>query len=126
MIRIYGIKEQLNPIKAKLSDQINLAMVEALQYPSDKRAHRFFPMDSEDFYSPDGRSPAYIVIEINLIEGRTVEAKKKLIHLLFKKAQEIGIEPIDLEITLTEQPAHNWGFRGVTGDEAQLNYKIEV
>ena len=126
MIRIYGIKEQLNPIKAKLSDQINLAMVEALQYPSDKRAHRFFPMDSEDFYSPDGRSPAYTVIEINLIEGRTVEAKKKLIHLLFKKAQEIGIEPIDLEITLTEQPAHNWGFRGVTGDEAQLNYKIEV
>jgi len=126
LIRIYGLKAHLDPIKAQLSDVINESMIEALLYPDNKRAHRFFPMESEDFYSPEGRSGKYTVIEINLIEGRKVETKKKLIHSLFQKAEALGIEPIDLEITLTEQPAHNWGFRGMTGDEASLHYKIEV
>ncbi|OGG95079.1 MAG: 4-oxalocrotonate tautomerase [Candidatus Lambdaproteobacteria bacterium RIFOXYD12_FULL_49_8] len=127
MIRIYGLKEQLNPIKARLSDQIAEAMFEALGYPKNKRAQRFFPMEPEDFYYPEGRSPAYTVIEISLITGRSIEAKKRLIKLLFEKiALDPGIAPADLEITLFEAPAAHWGFRGITGDEAILDYKIEV
>jgi len=127
MIRIYGIKEQLNPIKAKLSDVINQCMVRALAFPENKRAHRFFPMSKDDFYSPEGRTDAYTVIEIAMMEGRSVEAKKKLIHLLFERIEhELGITPVDVEITLFESPGCNWGFRGLTGDEAQLNYKVNV
>ncbi|MBN2012498.1 tautomerase family protein [candidate division KSB1 bacterium] len=127
MIRIYGIREKLNPIKSKLSDVINSCMVDALQFPENKRAHRFFPMDVSDFYSPEGRSDAYTIIEISLIEGRTVQAKKKLIHLLFQRIEsELGIAPIDVEITVFDSPASNWGFRGMTGDEAALDYSINV
>lgn len=127
MIRIYGIKEKLNPIKAKLSDVINQCMVDALSFPDNKRAHRFIPMNSEDFYYPEGRSDAYTVVEISMMEGRSVEAKKELIHLLFQRIEsELGILPVDVEITITESPACNWGFRGVTGDEAKLNYKVNV
>jgi len=127
MIRVYGIKEQLNPIKAKLSDVINQCMVDALSFPGNKRAHRFLPMDKEDYYYPEGRSDAYTVIEISMMEGRSVEAKKKLIHLLFERIdREIGISPNDVEITIVESPACNWGFRGITGDEAKLNYKVNV
>ena len=127
MIRIYGIDRHLNPVKKQISDQINQAMVEALAFPDNKRAHRFFPMKEEDFFAPEGRSPAYTVIEINMIAGRSSLARKKLIHLIFEKlAHDPGLEPVDVEITITEQPAENWGFRGITGDEAKLNYKIEV
>ena len=127
MIRVYGIKEQLNPIKAKLSDVINQCMVDALSFPDNKRAHRFLPMDKEDYYYPEGRSDSYTVIEISIMEGRSVEAKKKLIHLLFERIdREIGISPNDVEITIVESPACNWGFRGITGDEAKLNYKVNV
>lgn len=127
MIRIYGIKEQLNPIKAKLSDVINQCMVEALSYPENKRAHRFFPMNQDDFYSPEGRTDAYTVIEVGMMEGRSVEARKRLIHLLFERIEsDLGIKPIDVEITIYESPACNWGFRGMTGDEATLDYKINV
>jgi phenylpyruvate tautomerase PptA (4-oxalocrotonate tautomerase family) len=67
------------------------------------------------------------VLEINMIEGRSVEAKKKLIRLLFDRIQEkVGITHQDLEINIVESPAHNWGFRGMPGDEANLNYKIKV
>ena len=41
-------------------------------------------------------------------------------------ARELSIAPVDVEITIREQPAHCWGFRGMTGDEATLSYKIEV
>ncbi len=127
MIRIYGIKEKLNPVKSRLSDVINQCMVEALAFPDNKRAHRFIPMDSDDFYYPEERSEAYTVIEISMMEGRSVDAKKKLIHLLFERIDaEIGISPVDVEIAITESPACNWGFRGFTGDEALLNYKVNV
>jgi len=127
MIRIYGIKERLNPIKAQLSNVINECMVEALSFPENKRAHRFFPMDKEDFYFPDGRTDAYTVIEISMMAGRSVEARKRLIHLLFERiASELKIDPVDVEIMIFESPACNFGFRGMTGDEAKLNYKVNV
>lgn len=127
MIKIYGIKAHLNPVKQKLSDVINQCMVEALSFPADKRAQRFFPMEKEDYRYPDGRSDAYTVIEITLMEGRSVDAKKKLIHRLFEKIEsQCGIAPVDVEITIIDSPAGNWGFRGMTGDEARLSYEINV
>ena len=81
---------------------------------------------SDDCYYPDSRSSAYPVIEISMMEG-SIEAKKTLIHLLFERiGQAVGISPIDFEITLTESPACHWGFRGMTGDEATLDYKVNV
>ena len=127
MIRIYGIREQLNPIKHKLSDVINQCMSEALGFPENKRAHRFFPMDKADFFYPEGRTDAYTVIEISMMQGRTEDSRKNLIHLLFERIEsEVGIKPVDIEITIFESPAGNWGFRGMTGDEAKLNYKVDV
>jgi hypothetical protein len=79
MIVVYGIKEELNPIKAKLSDVIHVCMQTVLGMPEDKRAHRFIPMDKEDFYYPGGRSSAYTVIEINMMEGRESGTQKELI-----------------------------------------------
>lgn len=127
MIRVYGLRNHLDPIKAKLSDVINECMVDALSFPDDKRAHRFIPMDREDFFYPDGRTDAYTVIEISLMEGRSAEARKKLIRLLFDRMEEeLGIAPVDVEITIFETPAVNWGFRGMSGDEAALNYRVDV
>ena len=126
-IKIYGIKEELNPIKSQLSDVIHSCVVDALAFPQDKRAHRFFPLDPEDFYYPAGRTPRYTIIEISMFEGRTVEAKKNLIRLLFERTNAVlGLSNADLEITISETPKHNWGFRGQPGDEMGLNYKVEV
>ena len=126
-IKIYGIKEKLAPVRRRLSDTIHECVMEALQFPADKRAHRFFMMDKEDFYYPAGRSDAYTIIEIALIEGRSVGAKKNLIRLLFDKIRDnIDIAHQDIEICILESPAHNWGFRGMHGDEVSLNYKINV
>jgi hypothetical protein len=126
-VKIYGCREQLNPIKAHLSDVIHSCVVEALHFPQDKRAHRFFPLAADDFFYPAGRTAAYTIIEIAMISGRTVEAKKRLIRLLFDRIEaSLGIAQKDLEICIMESPAHHWGFRGMHGDEVKLDYKIEV
>jgi phenylpyruvate tautomerase PptA (4-oxalocrotonate tautomerase family) len=126
-IKIYGIHEHLNPVKQRLSDVIHTCVVEALQFPIDKRAHRFFPMQAEDFYHPASATPRYTIIEISLFEGRSVETKKQLIRLLFERVcTQVGRLPNEVEITITETPRHNWGFRGLPGDEINLAYRVEV
>jgi phenylpyruvate tautomerase PptA (4-oxalocrotonate tautomerase family) len=126
-IKIYGISSYLNPIKAQLSDVIHSCVVDALQYPTDKRAHRFFPLDASDFYFPVGRTDRYTIIEISMFEGRSVPAKKHLYRLLYERiGAQFGIAPMDIEVTITETPKHNWGIRGLPGDEVGLNYKVDV
>jgi hypothetical protein len=125
-VKIYGLRSHLDPIKSQLSNIIHSCVMEALQYPAGKRAHRFFPLDAEDFYYPSDRTEKYTILEFSMFEGRSVEAKKNLILLLFDRIQTLGINPQDLEITIFETPKHNWGFRGLPGDEHQLNYKIDV
>jgi len=128
MIVIYGIKEKLNPIKANLSDVIHGCMQAVLGMPEDKRAHRFVPMDREDFYYPGGRSDAYTVIEINMMAGRKPDTQKELIKALFREIEsQLALAPVDVEITIKEQQPYQWGFRGMTGDEANdLKYKVNV
>ncbi|MCK6262950.1 tautomerase family protein [Vibrio sp. ZSDE26] len=128
MIVVYGISEHLNPIKTSLSDAIHSSMLEVLGIPEGKRAHRFIPMDKSDFFYPSDRSEAYTVIEVNMMMGRQRETKKALIKSLFEVIEaKVGIDPTDVEITIKEQPAHCWGFRGMTGDEVQdLRYSVNV
>ena len=126
-IKIYGGRESLEAMKSQLSDVIHSCVVEALAFPADKRFHRFFALDENDFLFPSDKSSRYTIIEISMMEGRATETKKRLIHLLFERAQsELGLSPHDLEIAITEMPKGNWGFRGQTGEEIALNYKVEV
>jgi 4-oxalocrotonate tautomerase family enzyme len=126
-IKIYGLSAQLSPIRAQLSDLVHGCVVDALGLPADKRFHRFIGLEPEDFIYPPGRSERYLILEISMFEGRSVEAKKQLIRLLFERVRaELGIQPEDLEITITETPRHNWGIRGVPGDELGLSYKVRV
>ena len=128
MIVIYGIEERLIPIREHLSTVIQRSLQDILNLPESKKAQRFIPMKKENFIYPEGRTDAYTVIEINIIEGRKIETKKKLIKDIFCKIEnELQISPIDIEITIKEQPAHCWGFRGMTGDEAKdLTYKLDI
>src|SRR5215510_5375812 len=100
-VKIFGLRERLDPIKQQLSDVIHSCVMEALQFPADKRAHRFFPLDRSDFFYPAGRTDRYTIIEFSMLEGRSIDAKKQLIRLLFERVQkEFGIMPQDLEMTV--------------------------
>lgn len=126
-IKIYGLENNINSRRQALSDVIQSCVVDAFEYPKDKRFHRFFPMKAEDFFFPVDRSEDYTIIEISIFEGRKVETKKRLVKLLFERMEsELSISPQNVEITIFENPPCNWGIRGASGDELSLNYKVEV
>jgi phenylpyruvate tautomerase PptA (4-oxalocrotonate tautomerase family) len=125
--KIYGNAAFINAVRSQLSDLLHSCMVDALNYPVEKRFHRFFPMEAENFIYPGERSTKYTVIEISLFEGRSVEAKKALIRLIYDRlGTGLGMDGNDIEITLTETPKCNWGVRGVPGDELVLNYTVDI
>jgi phenylpyruvate tautomerase PptA (4-oxalocrotonate tautomerase family) len=126
-VKIYGLKTHLGLIKPGLSDVIHQCLVEAFKLPRDKRFHRFIALESDDFIYPADRSEKYTIIEIIMFEGRSVESKKHLIGLLYELFMaSFGISAQDLEIVMLESPRHNWGIRGLPGDELALNYAVNV
>jgi phenylpyruvate tautomerase PptA (4-oxalocrotonate tautomerase family) len=126
-VKIYGLKTHLEPIKTHMSDAIHQCLVESFKLPEDKRFHRFITLDASDFIYPKDRSDKYTILEIIMFEGRSLEAKKHLIRLLYERlVVAFGITARDLEIVMIETPKHNWGIRGLPGDELTLNYRVNV
>ena len=126
-VKIYGQATALRAMRQPLSDVIHSCTVDALAFPVEKRFHRFIALAAEDFIYPSDRSERYTVIEVLMFEGRSIEAKKTFIRLLYERATEqLKLAPIDLELTFIETPRHNWGIRGVPGDELAIGYKVEI
>lgn len=126
-VKIYGLQSHLDTNAAAMSDVIHSCVMDALAYPADKRFHRFIDLSSERFFFPADRGDCYTILEISMFEGRSVEAKKQLINLLFQRLDaQVGIPPHSVEITIFETPKANWGIRGKPGDELALHYKVNV
>ena len=126
-IKFYGLDQHLTQYRLGLSDTVHRCIMEVLGLPSGKRAHRFFPLSRDDFIMPECRSDAYTIIEIQMMSGRSVETRKRLIKLLFERIEhELKIAPNDVEICIIESPPENWGFRGFVGDEVELTYKVNI
>jgi len=126
-IKIYGLQKNIEPKRSALSHAIHAALMSAIGTPEQKRFQRFITLEPENFIFPSDRSNDYIIIEISMFEGRSIETKKKLIRTLQEKiTQTTEIKPQDLEITIFETPKANWGIRGMTGDELHLDYQVDV
>ncbi len=125
--KIYGLRSEIEPVRKKLSDTIHSCVSEGLSFPVEKRLQRFILLDEEDFYYGEGRTSKYLVIEIAMFEGRSVDTIKGLIKLLYERipaATEIRRE--DIDITIHEIPRHCWGLQGALGDEQDLGYKVAI
>ena len=126
-VKVYGLAKELSLCKNKMSDVIHSCIVDGLKFPVDKKFQRFFPMNSDDFFFPLGRTERYTIIELSIFEGRSVEAKKEFLRSIYQRFKEkLGMSENDIEITIFETPKCNWGIRGLPGDELQLNYKVNV
>lgn len=126
-IKIYGLRENIEPKRFALSYTIHTALQEAIGISEEKRFQRFIILEPDNFIFPGDRSSNYTIIEISMFEGRSSATKRNLIRLLYRKiAETAGIAPQDLEITILETPKCNWGICGELGDELELNYQIDL
>ncbi len=125
--KVYGRGDVLRPVRPVLSDVLHEAAVDVLGLPAEKRFHRFFPMDAEDFPTLTGRSERYTVVEVLMFAGRSTTTKKAFYRRLFQDFEDhLGITPTDLEVAVLETPRHDWAIRGAPGDELDLTYRVQV
>ncbi len=126
-VKFYGLTEPLAARRAQLSDVVHACLVEVLGIPADKKFHRFIGLGREEFMFPSDRSSDYTIVEIFMMQGRTKAVRKKLIQMLFERCEDrLGLAASELEICIIESPPENWGFRGHTGDEIELPYRVKI
>ncbi|SET07241.1 tautomerase family protein [Thorsellia anophelis] len=126
-VKIYGHKATLERNKIAISEIIHNAITQIFRIPKDKRFHRFFYLEDENFIYPSPRTDNYLIIEIHIMSGRLTTTKKDLIKRLFADFQtQLNISSVDVEIVILESPPENWGFRGLNGDDANLVYPINI
>ena len=124
--KIYGERRHLRRQRDRLSEVIHATAMDVLGLPSNKRFQRFIGLESDDFIHPPDRSEAYTIIEVSLFEGRSSDTKRAFLTSLMQRiADEVGLLPADLEITLFETPKSHWGIRGDLGDALVLTYDVE-
>jgi phenylpyruvate tautomerase PptA (4-oxalocrotonate tautomerase family) len=125
--KIYGLRSQVEPIREILSDVVHECVSEGLAFPKEKRLQRFILLDEADFYYGEGRSEKYLIIEIAMFEGRSVDIIKGLINMLYDRIPSVtSIPRSDIDIMIHEIPRHCWGLQGALGDEQDLGYKVAI
>ncbi len=124
---VWAHRSALEARRDALSDAIHGAVMAALDYPPEKRFHRFVGLEDGDFRHPADRGVDYTIVEISMFEGRRDDAKRRLIDELYARIEaQVGIARHSVEITITETPRVNWGIRGRNGADLELGYRVDV
>jgi phenylpyruvate tautomerase PptA (4-oxalocrotonate tautomerase family) len=103
------------------------SLVECLQIPEYDKLVRLREYQPEDFIVPPSGTENYVLIEISIFSGRSLDAKRALYKAIVARFSELGIAKGDIRIILYEVTPDNWGIRGgVPASEVDLGFKIEV
>lgn len=113
--------------KRGLFDAVRGSLVETLGIPDADRTQRLFELAREDFELPPDRSDRYVLIEITLFPGRSLDAKRRLYQRLVQRLGDLGIAPSDILIVLHEPTMENWGIRGGhPASEVDVRFQVRV
>jgi phenylpyruvate tautomerase PptA (4-oxalocrotonate tautomerase family) len=76
---------------------------------------------------PEGKSERYTRIEIKLLSGRSMGAKRNLYRAIVDNLGALGIPREEIKILLIEIPPENWGIRGgLPASEVDMGFKVDV
>ena len=79
------------------------------------------------FFQPTNTTGDYLLFEISLFAGRSLEAKRELYRGLVECSAPFGVDAQNVRILLNESRAENWGIRGgQAASDVDLGFKIDV
>jgi 4-oxalocrotonate tautomerase len=102
--------------RAAISEAVHQAMLETINVPPDDRfqvitEHSAGGLIYDKKYLGIDRSDGFVLIQITLNSGRTVEMKRALYKRIAERlAENPGIRKQDVMISLVEVPKENWSF----------------
>ena len=117
-VRIETRNHWLKGRNAALFVAIQAAMVEAIKVPIEDQCFRLITYDADHFPTPPGKTDRCLVIEITLVTGRTLDAKRALYAAIAHNLKEVfGIDANDIRVVLEEVALDNWGINGKPASE---------
>ena len=106
-------------------DEFHKKMMDVLKIPKDDRLV-LIDQKIKGFYTPNS-SEKYMLFEIDMFSGRTIETKKKLYKELFSLANSVGVEGSNVNVILKDIEKENWGIRGgQPASEVDLGFKTNI
>lgn len=107
-------------------DEFHKKMVDVLKIPDYDRLV-VLDQKTKGFYQPPDSIGKYMLFEIDMFSGRTMETKKKLYKELFALAHSVGVETSNVNVILKDIEKENWGIRGgQPASEVDLGFKTNV
>ncbi len=116
LVRIDVLEGRTPEQLAAIGDGVHRAMVEAIAVPPLDRfqvVHQHPPgnLTCDPEYLGIRRGPGVVLVQITLNTGRTVELKKALYAAIARNlAENPGVRPEDVFVSLVEVPKENWSF----------------
>lgn len=115
LVRISHRAGVTDAYRRALSDGVQEALATAVKVPADDRFHILTEHASGLIFDPHylgiERSPEWVVIQITLRKGRTVEMKQALYRRIVENlAKDPGLRPEDVMICLVENELADWSF----------------
>lgn len=125
--RIEGRRPRSFDEVQSLIEAVYLAQREALQVPDWDRQIRYVEHKAENFHVVPGRTENYLLVEVSLFAGRSLDAKRALYGRIVERLGRLGVAPSDITIVLHEIALENWGIRGgKPASEVDLGFKVDV
>ena len=107
-------------------DAVHAAMVEALKIPQWDKTLRLVVHEPHRFTSDPRKDERFMLISIDLFEGRSLAAKRALYAAIVRNLAAFDIPADHVKVLLREIPTENWGLRGKPGSEIELGFEIKV
>lgn len=128
LVRIEMLEGRPVEYRKAILDGVHSALVEAFQIPPGNRNQVLHELSRENFEVMEGKSPAFLSIELTVFPGRSLDAKRKLYAAIVRNLSERpGISPADMIIVLREPPLTDWGIGGgKMASEVPLGFKVDV
>ncbi|MDX2471939.1 MAG: tautomerase family protein [SAR324 cluster bacterium] len=97
--------------KKVFASKLQDILVLSFGIPKNDRLIRIFEYLPEDFYLPLNLENAYILIEVTLFPGRTLDQKRKFYQAVNQLIADSGHKTDASRVILIEAPPENWGIR---------------
>jgi 4-oxalocrotonate tautomerase len=116
MVRVSVRSGQSDAWRAAVGEGIHRAMVDTIKVPPDDRfqvftEHRPGELVYDPSYLAIPRGEGFLLIQITLNAGRTLEQKRALYARIAENlSRDPGVRPQDVMISLVEVPKENWSF----------------
>ena len=127
LVKIETRKSWSTSQKKKIMGAVLTALIEALKVPENDPKIRFKEYLPDDFHVSSDTTENFILIEVSMFAGRSLQAKKKLYQGIIKNLGKLGVIASDVLIVLNDIPLENWGIHGgIPASEVDLGFKVGV